>query len=335
MANNFQNISIPFNIISIYRAELMGCAIFGVLWGHLMNETWQPVIFSQIARLIHTAGFIFLSGFGLYYAFRKNSNIKHFYTRRLTRILIPFILLTYWFFIVAFAYGEDSPIKFITNLTATSFWFYGESGSWAMWYVSATILLYILFPALFYILFANNKPVLGLFYICIFYIVALSVLAYFCPLYWQNTRIFFARFIMFPLGMFAGYLSANARQASLGQICLYFIGCFILAFAAKLWIDDEIYSVLRTLIGLPVIAIILHCINKWNWTKIIIFTPLKFLGVYSYELYLMHVMIFYLCQRIIGLSSAISMSIGIALALLLCVPVQRLINLLQNKLQHD
>jgi len=332
MSNKLTNISIPLNLISTYRTELMGCAIFGVLWGHLMNETWQPVIFAQVARLIHTAGFIFLSGFGLYYSFKKNANIYHFYTKRLIRILLPFALLTYWFFIVAFACGEDSLFKFVTNLTATSFWFFGESGSWAMWYVSATILLYLLFPLLFYILFSKDSPIMGLSCICIFYIVLLSFLFFYCPNYWLNTRIFFARFIMFPLGIYAGYLSSNVRQASLIQVIFYFLCCAILAIVAKLWVDDEIYCVIRSLIGIPIITIILHFINKWTWTQTAIFKPLQFLGNYSYELYLMHVMIFYLCNRIIGLHAAISMSIGIVFALVLCKPVHMAIQHISDKL---
>ena len=332
MSNKILQSSLPIQLISRYRAELMGLAIFGVLWGHMMNETYQPVLFSQLARLIHTAGFIFLSGFGLYYAFQKNSSISAFYKKRLTRILLPFVLITYWFFIVAFVCKEDTWLQFITNLTATSFWFYGEAHSWAMWYVSATIVLYILFPLLYYILFRFKKPIYGLVVISVLYVVMLFTIAHLAPNYWMNTRIFWARFIMFPLGIFTGYLSANARQVSFLQIGLYFAICILLAALAKIAIDDEIYSVTRTLIGLPFMTLLLHICSRWNWAQKGILKPLQFLGIHSYEIYLMHVMVFYLCRNIIGINSAISMVVGIVLALLLCKPIHTGIQQIMNKI---
>lgn len=321
MRNRIHNISISISIISTYRAELMGCAILGVLWGHLMNETWQPAVLAQLARLIHTAGFIFLSGFGLYYAFKKNDDINYFYKKRLSRILVPYVLLTYWFFITAFICGIDVPIKFIMNLTATSFWLYGEANSWAMWYVSATLMLYVLFPFIYYILFLCKKPIFGLSAITVFYIIALLTVAQLCPNYWMSTRIFLARFIMFPLGIFAGYLACQAKKVSLIQIIIYIIGCTLLAIIAKLWIDDEIYAVIRTLIGLPLMTIGLYWLKKCKWTDIYIFKPLRFLGTYSLEIYLIHVTIFYFCRNIICINSAVSMIIGIMVALISCKPI--------------
>lgn len=331
MSNKLTHTSLPVDIISQYRTELMGFAIFGVLLGHLMNETWQPVILSQITRLIHTAGFIFLSGFGLYYAFQKNRNLAFFYKKRLIRIFVPFALITYWFFILAYACGEESLGKCFTDLTATSFWFFGEAQTWAMWYVSATIVLYLLFPLIYYVLFAFRSPAIGLAAISVVYAVSLYLIACFCPDYWMDTRIFFARFIMFPLGIFTGYLSANAKKVSAVQIICYFAVCIVMAAVAKLWIDDEIYAVIRTLIGLPLVTLFLHWLSKRKWAETVIFRPLHFGGVYSYELYLIHVIIFYLCRNIIGINSAVSMIIGIGISLLICQPVHKGINRLFEK----
>lgn len=77
--------SFQFETISKYRAELMGLAILGVMWGHLMNDTYQPSIFAQLARLVHTPGFLFLSGFGLYYSFSNNSDVHLFFKKRIAR----------------------------------------------------------------------------------------------------------------------------------------------------------------------------------------------------------------------------------------------------------
>ena len=82
-----------FNLISKYREELMGYAIFGVLVSHLLM--WLDIKIpgvNMVLRLIYTQGFLFLSGFGLYYSLSKSSEILPFYKRRVKRLYIPFVL---------------------------------------------------------------------------------------------------------------------------------------------------------------------------------------------------------------------------------------------------
>ena len=223
MSNNLLHISFPINMFSSYRAELMGVAIFGVLWGHIMNETWQPVLLSQLARLVHTAGFIFLSGFGLFYAYSKSSSLLSFYRRRITRLVIPFILLTYWFFMAALFTGVDSIPKFIANISAIAFWIYGEAHSWAMWYVSVTLLLSLMFPLFYSLIFRQRKrPVLYLILLIGIYLVFIGSIYHFFPTYWVNTEIGWTRVIIFLLGMYAGYLAQNNKELNLIQIIIYF-----------------------------------------------------------------------------------------------------------------
>ena len=77
-----------YNILSKYRTELMGIAILWVMFFHLSID-----INNRILNLIKTIGyggvdiFLMISGLGLYYAYKKNNNIKLFYKRRLLRLL--------------------------------------------------------------------------------------------------------------------------------------------------------------------------------------------------------------------------------------------------------
>ncbi len=99
-----KNRKFEINTISKYRSELMGLAILGVMCGHFMNHTYQNNLLFSIARIIHTPGFLFLSGFGLYYSFVNNSNLGSFYLKRLKRLYFPFLLIsTPFFFRIAFA----------------------------------------------------------------------------------------------------------------------------------------------------------------------------------------------------------------------------------------
>lgn len=91
-------------LFSKYRSELMGIGIIGVLVAHSigLGEIATPSnlymkIIAFIPRLAFTQGFLFLSGFGLYYSFAKNGNIREFYVRRINRLLIPFIVLSVCF----------------------------------------------------------------------------------------------------------------------------------------------------------------------------------------------------------------------------------------------
>ena len=93
-----KNRKFEINTISKYRSELMGLAILGVMCGHYMNHTYQNNLLFSIARIIHTPGFLFLSGFGLYYSFVNNSNLGSFYLKRLKRLYLPFLLISTLFF---------------------------------------------------------------------------------------------------------------------------------------------------------------------------------------------------------------------------------------------
>ncbi len=69
--------------ISKYRQELMGIGIVGVLLSHLVtvggfDTNYMLVKFLLLFKqLVYTQGFLFLSGFGLYFSLSKNSDFFH------------------------------------------------------------------------------------------------------------------------------------------------------------------------------------------------------------------------------------------------------------------
>ena len=141
---------IDFYLFSRYRTELMGVAILGVLIAHSFSLGQIPKtnLFLKaldiIPRLAFTEGFLFLSGFGLYYSFLKNDDIKDFYNRRLKRLIIPFIVLSAWYFIYTDLVKSFEPIAFVGHITSLAFWIEGNYNG--MWYIALSIILYALFP---------------------------------------------------------------------------------------------------------------------------------------------------------------------------------------------
>ena len=94
-----------FSVLSRFRQELMGIAILGVCllhafdWAGIGDSVISKAI-SPFARIAFTEGFLFLSGFGLYYSFSKNSDLRQFYLKRVNRVLLPYMIMGLPFFLL-------------------------------------------------------------------------------------------------------------------------------------------------------------------------------------------------------------------------------------------
>ena len=323
--------------ISKYRTELMGIAILGVMWGHLMNKTVQPTFFLHFARLIHTYGFIFLSGFGLYYSFSKNSDITRFYKKRFLRLYLPYVIITFGFLLASVLFGNSNWLDFAAYLTTVAFWY--EGNYYGMWYIAIAVFLYFIFPLLYYHMFgkgegkakakAKAKPVYRLL-IEVFVIFALLLtVQYSCPDYWENEKIGFCRILIFPLGVFCGYLAKRNYSISYRSLLFYFVFCFILMFVMDK-IDNEYLGFGRTLLGIPLAVVSVDFMG--TKLKKLLRPVMLFLGKYSLELYLLHLFISFIFKFFHIFNSAIGMTIGIIAALLLCKPVNQLVDKIVSKL---
>ena len=91
-----------WDIISDYRGVLMGISIICIIVFHYVEDCgiyhvhkngWVE-FFRNYITSSSVDGFLFLSGFGLYYAMKKHPDISQFYKRRFTKILIPYFLVS-------------------------------------------------------------------------------------------------------------------------------------------------------------------------------------------------------------------------------------------------
>ena len=99
------------------------------------------------------------SGFGLFYSFTKDSNIKRFYKKRFANVLIPYLIIAipyYTYFFVTNrqdlvpVYSKSlepisSLVTYLGRITTIGYWHEGNFNG--MWYLSLTILLYLMYPA--------------------------------------------------------------------------------------------------------------------------------------------------------------------------------------------
>lgn len=197
----------------------MGIAILGVCLLHAfkwagIGESLIAHAVGPFARIAFTDGFLFLSGFGLYYSFRKNGDLRKFYTKRVNRVLLPYMIMGLPFFLLGLITGDISVSDFLLKFTSLYFWFYGNDG---MWYISMSLALYFIFPVAFKLLFVQQKELivvartLLIIMTCAFVCFALCN---FAPHYYNMLQIGITKAPMFFIGMLVGWYSCLGRSMS-------------------------------------------------------------------------------------------------------------------------
>jgi peptidoglycan/LPS O-acetylase OafA/YrhL len=332
--------------ISQYRQTLMGVAIVGVLFSHWFGfqsiNSGVPFVLSTIVvRLVFTEGFLFLSGFGLYYSFSRNNDSLSFYKRRLIRLYIPFLLLSFplysFFLITREGYGI---MDYLTQLTTSYFWFHGNYGG--MWYVSLSIMLYLLFPLLFYFLFSKSSTksvylrfilCLGLFYLIV---VPLKSLNYD---YYSLIKIGIEKIPFFIVGILLAFVVKNELLTHITyRLCFFLMGGAYLFFTIinhylpGYWIQ-HFAGFFQKLFFMPLLCLLFNSVVKFNLGQYLI-SILNWFGKYSLELYILHLHFYMFFRYSIFntlLSPMLKASIAIVLAIILCQPVNRMISQITKK----
>lgn len=127
----------------IHRVEAMGIAMLMVLLYHFKSTWFYP-------GFLGVDIFLFLSSYGLCRSYESNT-ISVFYKHRAIRIIPLYVLMGIGITFLGF-HCYNSPFHwwdFICNITSLNYW--GIGGTIAEWYLSFVIVLYILFPVLYFI----------------------------------------------------------------------------------------------------------------------------------------------------------------------------------------
>lgn len=318
-----------FKLISKYRAELMGYAILGVFIIHIVKTTdIDSIAINQIARLVYTQGFLFLSGFGLYYSFSKDDRIIPFYIKRLKRLYIPYLLISFPFFLV-YTINTGKGVGDLTEyLTTIAFW--REGNLFGSWYVAVTLVLYALFPLMYNFVFSQRVGgaflrALILVIIMLMIIVGVKLIA---PDYYELTGTWVKKALMFPVGMICGYLSKSDLyerfRTPLRLVPLIALFCVLSKLFANFF-----YEYARSLFGLfsfPVLFSFLSNNRYLSWLN----SVMKWLGTYSLELYLLHTLSWMVIKGVWGGINTMEMILTVVFAIFLCVPVHRFVNGIVN-----
>lgn len=245
----------------------MGIGILDVLIWHMANcyqlEGLSSQIFGTITRTVFTPGFLFLSGFGIYYSYSNNSNKKEFYKRRLNRLVIPFWIMFSLIFLLRWYFsGFGDFYYYLGTITTAYFWLPGKTFHY--WYIAVILLFYIIYPFVHDFVFGKdeNKSKISIYIkilsICCFLVLLNILLGEYYPFY-HEIELAIPKLPMLFIGMLTGYL---AKKQDL-KINLYYwcgiIAVIVVSFyfmKANNKYFDQYYYIVDKLLTIPD-----YCIN--------------------------------------------------------------------------
>lgn len=233
-----------FKDISTYRSELMGWAILWIMMLHFTFTQITPLGFLAQYGFAGVDIFMFVSGFGLYFSLDKDSNISHFYKRRLLRIFPTYYILGIFASILLY---NDSVVTYFFRYSTIGFW---TGGVYGEWYIPSIVFLYLLAP-LFKTLYHKKL-----------YIITISICC---------------------ICLLASYYLITNEYITKGEphfFLLYRIPAFIFGMACAYWKKNNIsekyyYSIL--LAGIPFFILLFPChheIYNFKYFSLIFLHPL-------------------------------------------------------------
>lgn len=285
-----------WNKVSKYRNELFGVAAILVILVHSTHYDWCERGIGHILFKIFQQGsigvdiFLFLAGVGLYYSLKKDSNIRNFMCRRMKRVLIPYLLIAIPGYILYDLVLNHSAVSiFLLDIFLVKLWIYGSN---AAWYISFTIVLYLIYPAIY--LFILKKRSILKFGILFLLVLAFNMgLFYIAPEFYSRLEIAFARIPIFLLGCWAGEWVYDQKTLTawipIGLLGIYVTIRAVLIYSQSMLSYEMYVMIVRVSYVFGALAIVLLLpliIEKihLNWID----QTLSWMGGFSLEIYLTH-----------------------------------------------
>lgn len=293
-----KNKKLTFEIISKYRAFLMGLAIISILIFHYTEDCQiAKYHYNGLIKIykvcIGSSGvdiFLLLSGLGLYYSFKKNSDKQEFYKKRFTKILIPYFLIATPAILINSLLIQNTGIisaikelSFISLFTEGKVWF---------WYIFFICLCYIIFPYIFRIFDTSKDEITDhqrLITLFSFITLICLMLNLYCKPLFNRTQIFTLRFFSFIVGVLIGKYSYQKKEIKPIHILLAICGLGFIIFVRNHNVMITRYALF--ILNACIIFLGILIFNKLSSLRIhyIISKIIEWFGKYSLEIYLVHV----------------------------------------------
>lgn len=279
-------------LLSQHRTELFGLSTIGILIVH-SNDVIQAgggALTAIVRKLFAFGGvsvyvFVFLSGIGLYFSISAMSTsldrneILQFYKRRLSRLLMPYLLIAGSFYTVELLLLDFKPMEFLFRLSTLEFYFQKKG----VWFISMLIPLYIAYP--FYCRWVENGQRLAKTAVTVFLIVVLSGAQYaFSRDVYNRLMQVWNSYIVFAIGHYVGKIVKEGKvfpiALTISTLLFYPVRAFIPVVKDIAFFGNLSYG----LLGIAMAAIAAKCLDAlyMEWFNRL----LRSLGKISLESYL-------------------------------------------------
>jgi len=127
------------------RTTVMGIAALLIVWFHSCISLPEGSLFllQKQTSDIGVDMFLFASGVGVHFAWKKNSHYVSYMMSRMRRVLVPFLIVAIpWFGYHDIIIGHSRRL-FLKDVSMLTFW---TEGRMTFWFVSAILILYVVTP---------------------------------------------------------------------------------------------------------------------------------------------------------------------------------------------
>ncbi len=287
-----------FSSINKNRKLLFGIATLWIAWFHsfdLIFSVNEKITFLNLGNLLSwvqlmgSCGvdiFLLLSGAGLYFSFSKNPNLPSFWRKRFLRVFPSSFIVA---LIISCFSGISNIWIFLARITFLDF-YVCKAQDPVFWYVSAILLLYLLFPLFFRII--KKYRYWGLTLIIVISLIITAFVFFLLPGMFYQWEVLLARIPVFATGIVLGQIIEKDMKISNVKalfICLFGILYFLGTMISIAAFPTE-FNFIKHYLYLPfsVFLVIIISFVRSHIDVAFINKPLEFLGVYSLEMYLIH-----------------------------------------------
>ena len=331
-------------LISKYRTPLMGIAMLLVFFSHLPIPINNSVLnFFKWNGHFGVDIFVILSGMGLFFSFRKESNLSLFYTKRLLRIVPFYLFINLAYLLTPGFVPHYSLFGILATVTTIGYWFdYG----YCDWFIPHLLLMYLLFPLLYNVMKRIDNRLTLFLIIAVWGVI--SLLPILDSLFYRAAF----RWVIFTLGILLGKIlfedpcgSLNIKVSAYFSILSVGVGSILLIHFFVRFSDmsigtSEQYLFQKGYIYMPYLLIVvgfsLLCgmlLEHYRDKKIgaILMGGGNLVGSMSLELYLVHIWFIPYAIYIFQQSTPSSLTLALlALFILSSFPVAYLLHLLND-----